>query len=413
MSDIISNKLRVFQEKQLEKFLQRGIPTRKEENWKYTLIPQDKVSPSVLFPVAVNDRKNNASILSADLLENSLVFINGLFSESLSHTAHLPEGVTSLSLAMAAQDQALNEFILKEFDAKRYPFAVLNSAQITEGVVLRVAKNVSLTTPIHLLFTPDSTEQISRCPRTVIIVEEGAELTLIEEHHSNLQHQFTNAVTEIYAHRNARVRYHKIQDEGLAATHVSNLFVNQQQDSRVDLFNLTCGAQLSREDVTIKMQSEGAECNMAGLYTLHHDGQHTDHHLHVDHIAKYCTSSMVYKGILDKKSRAVFNGKVHVHPQAKQINAYQANHNLLLSKEAEVNTKPELEIYADDVKCAHGATVGQLNDESLFYLRSRGMDKEAATKILLSAYADEVIRKIENANIKRYIQKRAGGHVEI
>lgn len=281
------------------------------------------------------------------------------------------------------------------------------SALLNDGIVLNVPKNKIVQAPIRLTFS--SATQI----KNIIVVEENAEVTIIEEYQSSTENAVINALTEIHAAPNSKVNIYKIQNEHTSVTHTANTVVNQQQDSSVHLFNLTKGARLSRDNITINLAERGAECYLSGLYFLEHDYQHSDHHLHVNHLAEHCTSSMLYKGILDNKSTAVFNGKVHVNQQAQHTKSYQANHNILLSKEADVNTKPELEIYANDVKCTHGATVGQLDEEPLFYLRSRGLDKDLALRILLNAFADEVISQIKIADIRQLVQQKVGGYVEL
>jgi Fe-S cluster assembly protein SufD len=419
MNEVMTNPLwlQAFQKKQMEKFLLRGLPTRKEENWKYTQVPANVISDtSVANCVLAENRVLPTFTQDLDGNKISLVFVNGVFSAELSDANDLPEGVTlsPISQALKTHEQIIKTHFLNEVSEQRYPFATLNNACADEGVFLHVARNISLTTPIHLVFL-NAQQALSQVHlRNIFIAEERAEVSIIEEYISSANESyFTNVVTEISAGPQSKVQFHKIQDEANGATHIANIFVHQKQDSRVDLFTLTKGARLSRDDVTVSLVERGAECHLLGLYSLQHDEQHTDHHLHVDHVAEHGTSSMLYKGILDKKSRAVFNGKVYVHPNAQHINALQSNHNLLLSKTAEINTKPELEIYADNVKCAHGATVGQLDAESLFYFRSRGIAREDAMKLLLHAFADEVVSKIQHGEIRHYIQKRVGTYVEL
>lgn len=303
-----------------------------------------------------------------------LVFMDGVFSKEHSALENLPAGV---------------------------------SVHTNDGVSLHVKKNITVASPIHLLFV-----NVHHPLRNTIVVEEGADVTLLEEYVSDKENA-TQTVTEIHSKSNAYVRHYKLQDENSLSTHQAKITVHQEQDSQVSLFNLSQGAKQAREEIFVDLTARGAECHLLGLYGLHGDEQHNNHHLHVNHAAEYTTSSMLYKGILDKKSQAGFTGKVHVHPQAQHTNSYQANHNLLLSKFAEVNTRPELEIYANDVKCTHGATVGQLETEALFYLRSRGIDKETALRLLIEAFADEVMSKIPHVEIRNYLQKRVKNNVEL
>jgi Fe-S cluster assembly protein SufD len=267
--------------------------------------------------------------------------------------------------------------------------------------------------PIHLLFIHTEQDAFMTHPRNVIIVGKNSQVTIVEEHVArNAKQYFTNVVTDIHAAANARVNYYKMQDNDFTATHIANIFIEQQKSSHVNTFSFSKGARLSREDLTVWQQEEASETYLHGLYMTTCDQQHMDHHLHVDHLAAFGKSSMLYKGVLDKKSQAVFNGKVHVHPATKQIHAHQENHNLLLSKEAEMNTKPELEIYAEDVKCTHGATVGQLDSEALFYLLSRGIGKNEAHAMLLRGFTEEIFGRIEDEPVRSYLQKRMNHHDE-
>lgn len=402
--------LRTLQAKQLAAFMQRGFPTKREELWKYTdtsaLDKQEFHSASL--PTQIKTYYN----LSTQHLR--IVFVNGHFAANLSDLNGLPKDVIlcPLSHALQTHESLVQPYLSQEFDATRHPFASLNTALMTDGIFLSIPKNISVAAPIHCIFINTQQNNILTCPRNIIVANANSNVTFIEEYQGDADNYFTNVVTTLHAEDNAHIHYHKIQTENVTATHISNLVVKQKQNSVVKSFYLDTGSRLAREDVLVTQPERGAECHLNGFYHLTHNGQHLDNHLHVDHIATHCTSRMVYKGILDKKSRAVFNGKVYVHKDAQQINAHQANHNLLMSKDAEINTKPELEIYADDVKCTHGATVGQLNAESLFYLQARGIDKPQAMAMLTQAFADDVMNEIENLEIRNYIELRAGRHVE-
>lgn len=399
------NGLRAFQQKQLSAFQERGLPTRKEELWKYTDV-------SRLAKQEFCWAKKTSAVLEKKF-GISIVFVNGHFDPLLSDLSLLPENVLLCPLSEAFEQCAeeVKPYITQAFDLHRHPFVVLNNALMTDGVFISVPKNTIVSTPIHCLYLNTQQQDFMIHPRNIIIADANSQVTVIEEYLADrAENYFTNAVTILEARENAHVHYHKIQAEHTTASHIASLLVNQQQNSTVSCFNLAVGARLAREDVLVGLQARGASCHLNGFYYLSQNLQHIDNHLHVDHIAPHGTSSMNYKGILDKKSRAVFNGKVYVHKDAQQINAQQANHNLLLSADAEIDTKPELEIYADDVKCTHGATVGQLDAESLFYLRARGIEHSEAVNILTHAFADDVFSKIENPAIKDYIELRAGRH---
>lgn len=393
--------LRALQTQQLHAFLQRGFPTRREEKWKYTNV-QTLSASMFTFPQSAD--------ASASMQKNHhLVITNG---HSSTTSANLPQGMIlcSISQALNEHEALIKPYLQKPHDAKEHPFASLNTALMTDGFFLYIPKNTVVTDPINILFSNSQAENAITSPCNIIVAEANSEITLVEEYAGADHAYFTNAVTTIHAEKNAKITYHKLQNESLQATHIANLFITQKQDSVVNCFNLTTGAHLAREDVHVVLQERAAECNLYGFYYLKHDLQHADHHLHVAHAAEKSTSKMIYKGILDKKSRAVFNGKVHVQQHAQQIIAHQENHNLLLSNDAEINTKPELEIYAHDVKCTHGATIGQLDAEALFYLQARGIPKSLAMILLTHAFADEMLNKINHPDIKKRVQKQVGQH---
>ncbi len=304
----------------------------------------------------------------------TLVFFNGVYSEQASDTQLLPKN----SVQFAAQ---------------------------TNGITLSIPKNCELTAPVHLLFL-NTENNLRTTVHNTVLAAANSQCVLVEEHVADNAEQYAAQITtELHAEDNAKLHYYKIQHENITATHHANIHIQQQQDSCVRAFLLTLGSREARDELRVKLLARGAECHLRGLYQLQQDKQDVQHHVHVDHLASLTTSAMLFKGILDKQSRAAFIGKVFVHQDAQQINAHQANHNLLLSKTAEVTTKPELEIYADDVKCTHGATVGQLDQESLFYLRSRGIDEKTAFHMLTQAFADEVMNHIEHPAIKAYVQQ--------
>ncbi len=403
--------LQAFREQQFDKFLQRGLPTRKEEWWKYTNVAFLEKT-SFRLPIIVKPKKIHSTLDSSI----SLVFINGQYSHEMSNTSLLPSDVilSPLSLAIEQHEDLVKPYLLQELDGKKHPFTYLNSAFIGEGVFLHVPENCVVPSPIHLLFLNTEQNDFITYPRNIIVAQEKAQVTIIEEHTANQAfNYFTNVVTELHAHSNAHLSYFKLQNEHHTATHIANVKVQQQQDSHVNTFFIDCGSRLAREDLTIHFHERHAECHMKGLYLLEHDDQHVDNHIFVDHAAPHCSSTMLYKGILDKKSQAVFNGKVYAHAGAKQTNAQQSNHNLLLSRTAEVNTKPELEIYEEDVKCVHGATVGQLNEDALFYLRARGVEKEEALTILTHAFIEEVMHNIADPSIRNYIQQRVRAYASL
>jgi Fe-S cluster assembly protein SufD len=273
-----------------------------------------------------------------------------------------------------------------------------------DGLFLYVPKNVKIEKPIQCLFISTQEFQDSmQHLRNLIIVEENSQVTLFETYVSETEKKyFNNIVTQIYLGNHSQINYYKYQQESENGYHIANTQIHQQANSCVNSFHFSLGSQLAREDLAVSLNQSGAECALYGLYLLD-NRQHIDHHTRIDHHVSNCTSYELYKGILAAQSVGVFNGKIIVHPQAQRSNAQLVNQNLLLAKTAEINTKPELEIYADDVKCSHGATVGQIDDESLFYLRSRGIEEQTAQNILTYAFASEVINQIKDFKIKEYI----------
>lgn len=305
----------------------------------------------------------------------SLIFINGRFSQELSNINSLPEDI--------------------EFRHEH-------------GMFLRIPKNIDMVLPIHLKFLNDIENNAQSALQNTVILDENSKIILIEEYtgNNNAENYVTHTALKLYLNQYARLDYYKLQNENDTATHQANIIVEQKESSHANLFFADFGSRKSRVDLKVKLNERYAACQMRGLYFLNNDEQQVDNYIHVDHIAEYGKSAMLYKGVLDKKSRAVFNGKVHVHEGAQHVHAHQANHNLLLSPQAEVSTQPQLEIYADDVKCTHGATVGQLDYDSLFYLRSRGIEKNAALKLLTHAFIAEIMNKIEDPLMKQFVNAR-------
>ncbi len=395
--------LRELQQQQGEAFLQRGIPSRREEHWKYTdvsFLAQQTFNKSVALKkphtIDLPNLKDVASI--------RIVLVNGHMVEALSDLKLLPKEVvlSSLKQMLLTPNDLLQQHCNKAANLQRYPFAALNMALMEDGIFLSVPKNCQVTAPIHLVYLNTLANNYVSCPRNIIVAGENSEVVILEEHLSEqAQDYFVNMVTDISAASYARIHYYKIQNESLHATHIAQTFVEQKDHSVLNMCTLSLGAKLAREDIFVKLTERGAESSVNGFYALHHDHQHIDNHIQIDHIAPLGTSNMIYKGTVDKKARAVFNGKIHVHPDAQKTQSHQKNHNLLLSPDAAVDTKPELEIYADDVKCAHGDTVGQLDQDILFYLRSRGLDEKSAIQLLIHAYSAEVFEKIAHPAIKQ------------
>jgi len=386
--------LRRAREAAMERFARLGFPGRRDEEWKYTPLaaiekPHFALVPSAPGSVAA-EQVEGFALAGTHLL----VFVNGRFEPGLSRPEKLPAGATVVSLREALEGDA-GELAarLGRVPENVTPFAALNQAFMTDGAYLRLAPGTKLLKPIQLLFLA-SQPNLAIQPRILVLAEEGSAATLIE-HHAAIGDigYFTNGVTEIVACPGAAIEHHKLQQESRRAFHVAAVVAEQDRDSRLASTSFALGAALARVDIAIGLQGEGAACTLDGLYVAV-GRQHLDHHTRIDHLKPRCRSRELYKGILSGAARAVFNGKVIVHPDAQQSDAFQSNHNLLLSENAEVDTKPQLEIFADDVKCGHGATVGQLDEDQLFYLRSRGVDGGTARAVLTMAFARESVDRV-------------------
>ena len=375
----------------LHKFLSMGFPTRRNEDWKYTNVSTIEKKHYVI-------EKNKKEIdIDKFVIEDTLrlVFINGVFSDNLSDK-NLPEGLVVKSLALALEDNTAGCVdILKDEKNLDDPFAKLNASLMTGGIVLHATKNTVVKKPIHLLFINDDSDNVvMHHPRHVIVVDQYAELCVLEDYVGcDGADYFNNIVTQIATANNAVLYYYKCQRESLLAQHIANIQIQQAANSQVLSRQVFIGGDLARENLRFGLNGEGASCQLFGLY-LPQGKQHIDNHTEIMHIASHCQSIQDYKGIIAKQGHAVFNGRIVVAKDTLQTVAHQSNKNLLLDKHSAVDTKPELEIYADDVKCSHGATVGQLDKKSLIYLQSRGIPLEYARYLMTRAFAAELLEKI-------------------
>jgi Fe-S cluster assembly protein SufD len=392
----------------LDTFAQNGFPTKRDEEWKYTSVAAFERHAFIAMPDKRDDAGIVAKLAQSLVLDRDavhlLVFHNGHYAPVLSSPGRLPAGVTlgSLADALNTMPEVLQPYLA---DEKQQPaFAALNTAFMADGAYLHLKRGIVLDAPLHLLFISTEADGASYS-RNVIVAEEGAQATVIE-HYVGIEGRmyFTNAVTQIFAAQNAAIKHHKLQQEASDAFHVAGIHATQQRDSRLESHSFTLGAALTRNDITTAFDATGCEATLNGLYLIG-GRQHVDNHTRIDHRQPNGTSHENYRGVLDGSSHAVFNGKVIVHPGAQKTNAYQANHNLLLSRDAEIDTKPQLEIFADDVKCNHGATVGQLDQTQLFYLRSRGIDAMVARNLLVHAFAYDVIEHIQVASLRTRLEQ--------
>jgi Fe-S cluster assembly protein SufD len=393
----------------LSNFSRLEFPTIKDEEWKYT-----SIAPLLKYNFVPSYEKKNISkelikSLLFDEMEHSLiVFINGRYSPENSILLNLPNEVIVGSTAEGIKNK--NEVLLKHFgkyaDHQNHIFTALSTAYTDDGAFIYVPAGKIVEEPIHVIFYTDSgNDKILIQPRNLFVTGKSSQVTVIE-HYVGKEGEiyFTNAVTEIVAEENAIVDHIKIQEESKKAFHIARMEVDQERSSNFSSHLISTGADLTRNEFNAKFNDEGGECTLNGLYMI--DGtQLFDAHTLMDHAKPHCNSHEHYKGILDDKSRGVFNGKIIVRPDAQKTNAFQENNSILLSDEALVNTKPQLEIFADDVKCSHGATIGQMDDDAKFYLKSRGIGEEASKGILLHAFASDVITSIKIESVRNYIEK--------
>ncbi len=393
----------------LNRFGELEFPTQKDEEWKYT-----NISPLLkhsFLPAAEKSFVNNEFVKSNLFNENEhslIVFINGHYAEEHSKLKDLPDGVIVRSIAKEINNESplIKKYFSKFADHKNQIFTALSTAYTEDGAFIYIPDGKIVEEPIHLLFITNSKGQkLLTQPRNLFVAGKNSRVSIIEHYVTTEENiYFTNTVTEIVADEDSIVNHVKLQEESLNSFHIARMEVDQEKNSYFSSHSISTGAELTRNDFNARFNNEGGECTLNGLYMIE-GKQLFDAHTLIDHAKPHCNSHEHYKGILNDQSRGVFNGKVIVRPDAQKTNAFQENNNILLSGDAMVNTKPQLEIFADDVKCSHGATIGQLDEDARFYLKSRGIGEEAGKTILLHAFASDVITSINNESLRNYIEK--------
>lgn len=381
-----------------------NLPTKNDEEWRFTDIsPLTKVS---FQPVRVASPLQSSDVEHFYLTETvtRLVFIDGIYAPHLSTQiaeTSKNSGVVVSSLAAASSEDlsAIESHLGYHTELQDNIFAALNTAFLHEGALIIVPRNISVETPVHLLFIATQKE-VSSHPRCLLIAEPGSTVTVIEDYVTLQEETYvTNTVAEFVLADSAHVNHIRIQRDSKEAFHMANCSVSLARESRYQSVSVALGARISRYNLNVLLQGEGAECTADGL-ALISNRQLADTHACIDHIKPHCTSHQLHKCIIDDAAHAVFNGKIIVRPGAQLTNSTQSNRNLLLTSKARIDTKPQLEIFADDVKCAHGATVGQLDNEEIFYLKSRGLSEVTARNLLTYAFGAEVIERIPIASLK-------------
>jgi Fe-S cluster assembly protein SufD len=391
------------------------LPTTSDEAWKYTSLKDISDQPYRLATAA--DALGFAEI---DLthFEHAgsdgpfAVIVNGHLRADLSRLDNLPSGVTLRTLASLSEAE-LGPLVSTLDGVESAAFSALNLATFGDGLLLDVADGASATNPIALIFVADGQAPLLSAPRIVINAGRNSSVRVIEQYLSVAGNcGLTNCVTNIELAEGACVYHHRLQDEAETSAHIGRIDAKVSSNANLHSDSVAFGGRLTRVDIEVALAGRGARCRLNGLFATHGE-QHIDHHTTVDHLVGDTHSEELYRGILDGHSRGVFNGKVIVHRDAQQISARQASNNLLLSRQAEIDTKPELEIYADDVTCAHGATVGNLDEGALFYLRSRGIGNAEARALLTYAFAEQVIESIPLDSVRRAIEQRFIGHTDM
>lgn len=390
----------------IEKFSSLNFPSVKDEEWKYT-----NINPllSKEFKSADSIPEVDPEFIAKYLFDKkefiTLVFINGYFSKEFSEVESLPKGLVleTISEAIKKHPELVLNYFSKSAPSEKNIFTALNTAFADHGTFVHVDENAAIEKPIQILYVTKA-DDIFVSPRNLFLISKNAQLKIIETYAGfGDKSYFTNQVTEFVVDQNAVVEHVRIQDEQLKAYHISTMSVDLEKSSNFSSYNINFGGLLVRNNVNATFNDSFAECRLNGLYVTE-GTQFVDNHTAIDHAKANCLSNELYKGILNDTSRGVFNGKVFVRQDAQKTNAYQQNKNILLSNDAIVNTKPQLEIFADDVKCSHGATVGQLDKDQLFYLKARGIQEKEAKAILIYAFASDVVHSISMLQVRDHLE---------
>ena len=382
-----------------------GFPSPKIESWKYTdLRPLERLAAEAV-PAASTEVALPAPLLAGG---HRLVFVNGQYQAGLSAPGDLPAGLRlqSLRAVLEAEPDSLQGWLGGLGGSDDEAMTALNLALMTDGLVLRLAPGIDLATPIELVFAGTGTALTAHHPRNLILLEAGSRATLVEQHVGSGSY-IANSVSQVALGQGAALRHVKVQNEAGGAYHIGTVTAELGRDAAYENFVLSLGSRLARNEIRVRLAGQGAACRLDGIY-LGRGRQHLDHTTVLDHLAPHTTSRELYKGALDETGRAVFQGRITVHPHAQKSDGHLLNKTLLLSAGAEVDTKPELEIYADDVKCGHGAATGDLDPTALFYLRSRGMPERLARRLLVEAFVGEVIDDLSVADLQQPLRDRAG-----
>lgn len=398
--------LQSLREEAFARFSESGFPTTHDEDWRFTNVSAVAGTP---FELAgqTNVAKKELGQFGISGFACQLVFINGLFSEELSILpAAKGARIGSLSAQLTQDPSGVEQHLGRYLNTERDAFAALNSAFIEDGLYVEVAVGVVVEQPVYALFitVPGATPTMNH-PRNLIVAGESSQVTIVEDYVSlGEDTSFSNTATELVAGDNANVSHYMIVREGEKAYNFSTLRIQQGRSANVATHSLLLSGALIRNNVHPVLAGEGSECLINGLFMVN-GRQHMDNYMLVEHASPHCNSRQFYNGILNGQARGVFHGRIIVHKDAQKTDAKQTNRNLLLSDDAQIDTKPQLEIYADDVKCTHGATIGQVDENALFYLRSRGLDEVSARDLLLLAFANECLDRMNSPQVREHLER--------
>lgn len=388
----------------LARFSKIGFPTQRDEDWRYT--PLRSITSK---PYLINDGQESkldvSSLKIPDLESYQIVIVDGVIDEtSFSENKNLEEiKVESFSSISKNNPESIKSILGSIAEKNNHGFTALNHVFSREGVVITLGKNVVLEKPIEILSVSHADMTMVNL-RNLVIAEKGSGAKIIERYVSvGDGTTLTNSTTEFSVESGAEIDYYLVQTQSWTANQVCGTWVRQQADSRFSCHSITLGGALVRNDLCTELSGLNAHCDMYGIYSLS-GKQHVDNHTTMIHQVENCTSNEVYKGVLDQRSRGVFHGRIKVAQDAQKTNAHQSSNTLLLSRDAEIDTKPQLEIYADDVKCSHGATIGQIDEDSLFYLRTRGIDEAQSRSMLTYAFVADVLNKVEIEPLRKYLE---------
>ncbi len=398
--------LQSLRNKAMDRFVELGFPSTRQEEWRFT-----NVAPMSKINWRATSEDSSEGLLEKDLdfvfSPTRLVFVNGQFAPALSSQPSLPNGVILCSMreAILKHPALLEKHFSQQADFTNHAFTALNAAFFQDGAFLYLPKGVQLKDPVQFAYLSlGKTADSMFHPRNLFIAEENAQAALVEDCFSLGEKAYwNNPVTEIVLGTSAKLTHYKLQRENAAAFHIARLKARQSRDSQIRSIAISLGASISRHDWESRLEGPGSDCIFDGLY-FGSSEQLLDHHTTIDHATAHGSSRELYKGILAGKSKAVFNGRIIVQPDAQKTDAIQMNKNLVLSQESEINTKPELQIFADDVKCKHGATVGRLDEKAIFYLRSRGVGLHEARNLLCHAFAGEILNRIEIESLHAWLE---------